>query len=51
MLKLDKTTDKLLLFYFNSHLNTSYKTFAKRNEDYKTSMDDAQRYIKNNFKK
>jgi len=51
MLKLDNPTEKLLLLYFNSFLNTTYKTFSKRNEDYLPSIDTAQRYIKINFKK
>jgi hypothetical protein len=51
MLKLEKPSDKQLLSYFNSHLNTSYKTFGKRSEDYSNSKDEAERYIKNYFKK
>lgn len=51
MLKLDRPTDQLLLNYFNSYLNTKYKTFSKRNKDYKESVDTSNRYIKQTFKK
>lgn len=51
MLKLESATDNQLLNYFNSHLNTKFTTFSKRNQDYKPSLDDAKRFIKNNFKK
>jgi len=51
MLRLDRPTDQLLLTYFNSYLKTKYKTFSKRNEDYKESIDTSNRYLKQNFKK
>ena len=51
MLILEKATNNLLLDYFNSHLNTSYKTFSKRNEEYTASRADALRFIKINLKK
>lgn len=51
MLKLDNPTDRLLLTYFNSYLNTKYKTFSKRNEAYEESIDTSKRYIKQKFRK
>jgi len=51
MLKLDSLTDNQLLNYFNSHLNTSYKTFSKRNKDYKETIDVAKRFIKRHLRK
>jgi len=51
MLKLDLATDQQLLAYFNSYLNTAYKTFSKRNEDFTESLDASKRYIKQYFKK
>ena len=51
MLILDKPKQLQLLKYFNSYLHTTYKTFSKRSEDYRASLDISKRYIKSNFKK
>jgi hypothetical protein len=40
-----------LLTYFNMHLCTSYKVLNKRTDGYKSSYDDAKKFIKCNFKK
>lgn len=43
--------DKELLSYFNGHLNTEYKTFARRGKSFESDYDDAKTFIRNNFRK
>lgn len=51
MLNLDNPTEMQLLNYFNSYLNTTYKSFPKRSNKFREGKDISKRYIKNNFKK
>jgi hypothetical protein len=44
-------TQKELLTYFNSHLDTSFIALDKRSKECKSSYDDAKRFIKSFFLK
>ena len=44
-------TDKELLKYFNTHLNTDSKYINKRTKEFKASYHEAKAFIKTNFKK
>jgi len=44
-------TDMELLSFFNRHLDTDYKTFARRGKLFESNYDDAKNFIKDYFKK
>jgi hypothetical protein len=50
LFKVDTITEKELIGYFNTYLQTSIKSMYKRSKSFDEAFDDAKNYLKQNYK-